>query len=460
MSLARWWRTRRIVRARKKAAGDNDSHLREFVYLDEVSVYSLLTSRRGALATEFTDSETASLKAELSASVQGGVAPLKGSVASKMEGANSQTSQVVRKVTIQSAFKDLYEIERGRLVLGQTNAADMPAPPFSAAEVPSLAGRAEYGGWILSDGDLVRGGLFEVDVDIEAEALYRVTTVISTLADILKESGELVPGFDQAQLVDVTTLYGVLDRLQAGLIPVQGVARDYFVVEVAGNSFVVHREMLSNLRDGVGVSPLVVTGVAEARLFWKDSRQVLFSSAQYSMLCRISVTGLQGEWQPLKVVDLVSEAVPGFADEMRRFSSTALSTMAKNAEAASQGKPAEAYRRAALDEFVASLNEAFSCDLLASKPLLAEEASSYAENAVSDLQILRGAFGKIVDFLEADQGVQVDPVQMVQMRSAALLSAGLSLDGTTKKAAPLPSSGGPTDGGRTYLDAEIVAIYW
>ena len=33
--------------------------LREFVYLDEVSVYSLLASRKQGIATEFSESQTA-----------------------------------------------------------------------------------------------------------------------------------------------------------------------------------------------------------------------------------------------------------------------------------------------------------------------------------------------------------------------------------------------------------------
>jgi hypothetical protein len=42
---------------RRWAAKNEKGMLREFVYLDEVSVYSLIASRLGPIAAEFTDTQ-------------------------------------------------------------------------------------------------------------------------------------------------------------------------------------------------------------------------------------------------------------------------------------------------------------------------------------------------------------------------------------------------------------------
>ena len=49
----------------QKAPEPPSGLLREFVYLDEVSVYSILASRKGGIATEFTESQTASLNSDV-----------------------------------------------------------------------------------------------------------------------------------------------------------------------------------------------------------------------------------------------------------------------------------------------------------------------------------------------------------------------------------------------------------
>src|SRR5690242_4475490 len=95
---ARWRRAKRV-----KAAKTATASLREFVYLDEVSVYSLLSSRQGALASDYTDTRSETSLSELSGAVSANSGVLKGDLSSKLSGTEVQTSQVVRKSTIQAA---------------------------------------------------------------------------------------------------------------------------------------------------------------------------------------------------------------------------------------------------------------------------------------------------------------------------------------------------------------------
>ena len=87
-----WLRQRR----RKLALRKNKGSLREFIYLDEVSVYSLNASRLGAIASEFTETEKASLNVGVQNSFGAGV---------------DIGSQVVRKSIVQTTFKEFYDNE-------------------------------------------------------------------------------------------------------------------------------------------------------------------------------------------------------------------------------------------------------------------------------------------------------------------------------------------------------------
>ena len=61
-----------VVRRRWRKAGRNeDEPLREFVYLDDVSVYSLVASQVGMIVTELTETQATSLQSDISGSARG-----------------------------------------------------------------------------------------------------------------------------------------------------------------------------------------------------------------------------------------------------------------------------------------------------------------------------------------------------------------------------------------------------
>jgi len=110
------WRRRR---ARKDLARRfEDLHeLREFVYLDEVSVTSLLASREGGVPKEITDSQSAGFKGEVNAQADANAGVFKARLGSKWERNGSTSSQVVRQATVQTLFKLLYDLEANDLTL-------------------------------------------------------------------------------------------------------------------------------------------------------------------------------------------------------------------------------------------------------------------------------------------------------------------------------------------------------
>ena len=115
-----WLRCAKPRRVTKNSIG----LLREFVYLDEVSVYSILASRKGGIAAEFTESQTASLNSDVGGSLSVGFDATKAKLDSKRQSSHVQGSQVLRKAIIQTSFKELYDIEQDLARVESTPDAD------------------------------------------------------------------------------------------------------------------------------------------------------------------------------------------------------------------------------------------------------------------------------------------------------------------------------------------------
>ena len=92
-----------------KSLASQPAPLREFIYLDEVSLRSLLASQQGAIedavSEAFSNAENAELAAELSADAVVG----KGKINSRYQTSNSRSIQTTRKVIAQSLFKSFKE---------------------------------------------------------------------------------------------------------------------------------------------------------------------------------------------------------------------------------------------------------------------------------------------------------------------------------------------------------------
>ena len=164
--------------------------LREFVYLDEVSVYSLLASRKRGIATQFTESQTASLNSELASSFNIGFAGLGSKIGAKTQSNQSQASQVIRKATVQTSFKELYDLERGSLAFIPSSAQNQLAIE-SVADVEKNYEALMRDKWIVDIAKMKRGDLLEARVELEADPIFRMTTVITTLYELMGDREDL-----------------------------------------------------------------------------------------------------------------------------------------------------------------------------------------------------------------------------------------------------------------------------
>src|ERR1700684_3880316 len=111
-ALSRFRRWRRGRRREKAARKRRDVPLREFVYLDEVSVFSLIASRLGPVANEVTASESNFLRSEVGANAGASAGLVGTEISSSVASEMTSGSQVMRKATVESTFRELLAYER------------------------------------------------------------------------------------------------------------------------------------------------------------------------------------------------------------------------------------------------------------------------------------------------------------------------------------------------------------
>lgn len=450
----REWRRRRTRSKRRKRAAEENRHepLREFVYLDEVSVFSLLASRIGALATDFTDTESSSLNGELKSGLGLTIPGVKGEAGSSVSEQISTGTQVVRKSTVQSVFREFYGYVRDILVLGLTISPTDQPPASNLRDVAALA--RDDSDWAVETAQVQRGDLIEVEVELEGDISFRTSVVLSTLLEFIEELPNAHSTLDREGLVNAVTATRILEKLLAGLVPVRGRLVHYRHVERDGREYVVHNAAVEELQgSGAVVRPVYVVGVAEGAQFWRDVRRVLFSPATYRMLCRVSRDGTSSDWTPVKLLDVLESAVPPLSGIIETLPGMLERGVAADVDESPllMGKALRIYATAVGTQYGVDIDEE---SLKGLRLPTAEQAAGYATLAER-----RGAFDSLTEALVDEFGFEPQREFLVDARTAALREVGLIDTSTTAESlideAPLEQV---LDA--RYLDCEIIAIYW
>ncbi|MEV6299824.1 hypothetical protein AB0M02_10515 [Actinoplanes sp. NPDC051861] len=445
----------RLRRQRRiKAARSTSASLREFVYLDEVSVYSLLASRQGALAAEYTDVKTNASRNELAGKVSGGVPVAKAEVSSKLEETLTLSTQTLRKSTIQAAFKEFYEGEEGRLTM---RPLDRDSRPPDVESIDDLSA-ADLQEWVHNAEDFARGDLIEVEVELETDRLFRVSSIMSALGGIFADNPTIFPDPMQSRVSQLSAINRILETLLVGLIPIECKAVDYQVLEVDGQDLIVHKAVLAQLPESVkdGSRPLIVVGVTEERLFWKDIRRVLFSSSRFRALCRLNHTGLRDSWVPVKLINVLGDVVPGLdlkLDSLSRsaFDGSSRSDLSESESLQQVGSVLNAYRNL--------LCAHHGLDPATEPSAIASEVALKYHHEFGRYDARMAAFKAIAEEFSSKAGADVDPLVAAHLRGLALSEAFLHPDGSPVSLPIRPAKTIEKEN-RLLVDTEIVAIYW
>lgn len=417
--------------------------MREFVYLDEVSVFSLIASRLGPIATEFTENQRASLKAEV------------GTVGSSLEAG----SQVLRKSTVQTSFKELYELEMDSFAFRPIEHQVMLPRIKNIQEAIATKDILIADGLLVDPENLRRGTLIEAEVQLEASDIFRVSSVLSTILEIIDENPAMF-GVETTNFSEGKAAGRVLDKLLVGLVPVSGVAVDYRVVVVDNKEWIAHRELLHSLTDSESLQtlPLHIVGVAEQSQFWKDVRRVLFSNARFRVLCRLAQDGLKPSWTPVKLAHILDLVKPGLGDQIDTLGSVVLASMV-SASASDQSDDRRKLARDALVRYAILLGEHCKKEITINDLAAAGVPSEHDCDDFGTVEARRRAFNQVSKFLKERFELDFDPLLLAQYRTVALVEAGLDLTGK-----PLPAKTGAAAATESmekrFLDSEFVAIYW
>ncbi len=455
MSLSRsWlWRRNKLVASEPEhsAVDAEKPDLREFVYLDEVSLRSLLSSQKGGVTDSTSEQATDAREAAL-AGTMGVNSPLiaKAELESRYQTSNSSTIQTSRKSTVQSWFRELHEIEGLRLI--QPARASKPAKDLvelKKVREPSLI--------VKADG-LQRGKLVEFRVRLSADPVFHLGTMVSEFTGMAEDYPEMfAAGNGLASLQEVQPINKILQRLLAGLIPIRAIAVDYVVIELDKVEYVAHRELVEGL--GLPAKPLEVVGVTEHLAYWKDIRRVLFSDAEFTMMCRISRPGLSESWTPVKLADLFRLVTPNLVDQINAAGKVPFGAVGsghtENVNEGRLGKALQSYAHAVL----ADLGEQLTDEQTGMIGMLIEQLKPGASLVSGQ----RAAFGALTDALVEMVGKRPEAARALELREAARQAAGLSLfpslTASAVVTASTPAIDEPVDAPR-LLDVDVIAIYW
>lgn len=301
-----WWR--------RKRKEPRDRH-REFIYLDEISVVSLLAALEGEIKESVTNTLTQTDEASLSTSASGP----KGVFGAESQATSTRSTarEVVRRAVIQSTFRDLWRSDVGVLLHdAESKSRTRSAKVSTLPELRRSLSRLRKEKLAVELADIKRGSILEVDVRLEADRYFKMVTVGSNLLD-LAEGKEALFGVATDDIKQVSAIIDVLKELSVGLVPVRGVAVSHCVIDLDGVPLVVAQDALAS--DGEirsRAQELELVGFTEAGSYWRDLRRTLFSGSTYTAYARVEKAATDVTWNPIKIADMFEEVAPGLGDNI------------------------------------------------------------------------------------------------------------------------------------------------
>jgi len=454
MSLKSWWADRRQRRQAKIASREiiKAAPLREFVYLDEVSLHSLLVSQKSTLLETVSEESARAEEAEVAGVAGANAVGVKSEVSARYQTSNSNSMQSSRKAVVQSLFKELRDLP---LTFRLAHRVGAPAPLTTSQAVVSELDPAV----VLSVDELTRGTLVEIEVELAVDPVFKLGSMMTEWKAMADDYPAMfgAPGL-LGFLRESEPIMKVLDRFLAGLVPIKAEAVHYKSVMIDGAEYIVDKRAVEALE--LESYPLYVVGVTEKLGYWKDLRRVLFSNARFTVFGRVARDSLHDSWTPVKLADLFADVAPGFVDQINAIEAP------KVGQDSTSVAPIHVAHRDALRAYAVALAE--RCELTIDADSQAEIdvliGALAAGPATPTAQ--RQAFDKVltaVTALSADSAVAPDADADIALRRNArevgrldLFPSPLSL--TTP---PAPTLAGNAKKPRErMLDVEVVGIYW
>lgn len=428
--------------------------LREFVYLDEVSVYSLTSSPDAPPPVAISESSKATSGTKWGAS-GGFMAPVaKSSFHADFTTGIEAGTQIERQFNIQSQFARLHQRYGRTLRLSAASASDGELPAADGLDLAGALAHLRALQRAVPVGELERGHLVELRISLGAHPVFDVATAIKSLGGLVAKHPELTGMGSYPKLRQTLEIGEFLHELLENLVPIEGGSTVYAVVDTTDGRWVADLAMLTSLLGRhVETTPLRVVGVAERESFWKDTRRVLHADAEYDILGRVARSGVHASWSPIKLLDSVAR--------VHRETADALRVMLENFDmmtsiGVGETLPVPSRLTSSADNLVRSLvaqHDVGAGDVPDSLWRLRDVEDESLETQLLALRAVADDFYQHFTALERDEDT------VGRLRQEAWRAA----EETPKAAAPVSAARVSAADARPevlYLELEFIAVYW
>jgi hypothetical protein len=444
-------------RERKKRERDWRSERREFIYLDEVSVISLVAARDGGIANTITEklSHTAEAESRMSISV-----PVKAGAKvgtdTRHKVADSSSREVVRRTVIQSTFGDLrfggsnpsQPLVREYRDLPKKLVGCVSTPEDLSATWNRKLKKLKKHGLLTPLGTLRRGDVIEIDIRLRPNKTFSVAAAIDSFVDIMQGRSEVF-GDASAQVAEVIPIGEVIDRLMVGLIPIHGAPTNIALVDIDGQPHLMdYRVIKPGSPFAATARPWEIVGVTEEPSYWKDLRRVLYTRDRFTVYARVVNPDLVKKWNPVKLAGLMADVSEDVAREIVALPDELERQL-------NQSRPEPTVDLRGMFQRFAELLEA-DVETPPDSTTIGDavsEALAIFNNAAGEMSQERAAFDSIVVVYDKANENKLDREVVAEKRTIARAAAYTA---TVGAATPPTQATEPID----QLEVEVVAIYW
>lgn len=441
------WLALRNKFRRQKEVGQ--FQLREFIYLDEVSLQSLLVSLHGELTEKKSITDSTSNTRNVGGNIDtNNLAPLKLGFTAQYQSGKSSATQTETKATVQSWFRELYETPN---ILGVQPLEDDTQTITVKSPADIIPG--DHPNYCIKSNELQRGVLIELKVLLATDPYFNIVTSISEFFKLSENISDL-NGYSE-----IKWQIELLQQLLAGLIPIKAEILNYHALKVGDDTYLVHEDKVKVTEVSSSKIKVNLVGVTELSAYWKDIRRVLFSNQEFRILCRISRRGLVQDWNPIKLLDLFDNV---FSQEKIHNLKEKLKLLSYNVDAASTAETdndANSKMKLALEEYIKSSCKHVGGEIGSDevKDIINEVLKgNFDEGSMGDRKVL---YEKVDEEL-ASLKIDVPPDIRVTLREGSNKKAGLSHRLFTSAPSETKKVEEKSVAEELFIEAEIIAIYW
>lgn len=397
-------------------SSEEEFTLREFIYLDEVSVVSLLASLTREITESRTDTETTESQKRSRFRLRAFTSKIPGfGAAHERLNINRDTEEVVRKSEIQSKFDELYgeTADNFQLAAGQDDVC-IPVSEFQ------------------------EGGVSELEIEFSAHELYHFYNAYQYIFDVFEEHVEEFDA-EQKQIIEL------MGSLFGERIPVVGEATNYRVAENEIRS-------LDTIEDDEEAEPLQIVGTLDPDMLWQEASTFLYEENKFTAYVRVPEAKLQEDWDPLKLTRVIRSISAEIGDSLSGMIEMSLKEAKQELDETDLEDEDESIDlvQDSHDTYLDKIEEMGGIELDEDRRQeLVEEA--FAEvlggQESSKVEIQTDLLKNIADLAEEQENLDLDRGELSDLRIE--LMSQKSGQGVT------PST---EDG--NYLEVSFVAIYW